>query len=148
MRKGLDGSVLRPGAVFRYSYLWRREFEAGQVEGRKDRPTVALAVALSERDGRTHVMALAVTHSAPTNPDHGIMLPASTKAALGLDDAPSWVVTTEAVRFAWPGADIRRIPGRRGPFYGFISAQLLQVIARSYLANRQRGEADSFDRYD
>lgn len=141
-------AVLQPGAVFHYAYLWRREFNAGQIEGRKDRPTVALAVAISDRDGRTHVMALPITHSKPNNPDHGVSLPDATKRQLGLDDEPSWVITTEAVRFAWPGADVRRAPGRKSAFYGVLSTKLLQAIVRSYVQNRERGEAVSFDRYD
>ncbi len=139
---------LKPGAVFNYSYLWHREFAAGRIEGRKDRPAVALAVAVSDRDGRAHVMALPVTHSRPSNPDFGVELPAATKQLLGLDYAPSWVITTEAVRFAWPGADVRRVPGRSGPLYGYVSAKLLQTIAKSFLLNRQRGGTVSFDRYE
>jgi hypothetical protein len=79
----------KPGAVFHYAYLWHREFVAGQIEARKDRPALALAVAVSQRDGRTHVMALPITHSKPTDPDHGVLLPPSAKLALGLDEAPS-----------------------------------------------------------
>jgi hypothetical protein len=140
--------VLRAGAVFRYAYLWHREFLAGQVEARKDRPAIAMAVAVSDKDGRSHVMALPITHARPVNPDHGIELPLLTKRALGLNDAPSWVITTEAVRFAWPGLDVRQAPDHAGPIYGFVSSKLLQLIAQSYLRNRQRGEAVSFDRYD
>lgn len=142
------GTALQPGAVFHYAYLWRREFEAGRIEGRKDRPAVAMAVAISDRDGRTHVLALPVTHSEPANPNHGIRLPDATKRQLGLDDQPSWVITTEAARFAWPGADIRRAPGRTSPFYGVVSTSLLKAIVQSFLRNRERGEAVSFDRYD
>lgn len=88
------GTMLRPGAIFHYAYLWHREFLAGRVEARKDRPALALAVAISDKDGRTHVLALPVTHSKPKNPEHGIELPASTKQILGLDEMPSWVITT------------------------------------------------------
>jgi hypothetical protein len=149
MATGSDASAaLQPGAVFHYAYLWHREFQAGQIEGRKDRPVMALAVAVSEKDGRTHVMALPITHSQPFDQDHGVLLPDATKRLLGLDEAPSWVITTEAVRFAWPGADVRRAPRRKGPFYGVVSTKLLQTIVRSYVNNRQRGETVSFDRYD
>jgi hypothetical protein len=140
--------VMRAGAVFHYAYLWHREFLAGQTEARKDRPVLAMAVAISDKDGRSHIMALPITHSRPVNPDHGIELPPMTKRALGLDDAPSWVITTEATRFAWPGLDVRQAPDHAGPMYGFISSKLVQVIVQSYLRNRQRGEATSFDRYE
>jgi hypothetical protein len=140
--------VLRAGAVFHYAYLWHREQLAGQVEGRKDRPVVALTIAVSDRDGRTHVLALPITHLRPDNDDHGVLLPPASKQALGLDDAPSWVVTTEAVRFAWPGADVRRAPGRKTPFYGYLSTKVLQAVVRSFLRNRARGETVSFGRYE
>jgi hypothetical protein len=143
-----DQPALRAGVVFQYSYLWHREVLAGQIEGRKDRPVVALAIAVNEADGRKHVLALPVTHSRPGNEAHGVQLPSLSKKILGLDDAPSWVVTTEAVRFAWPGADVRRAPGRSSPVYGYLSAKVLQTIVRSYLANRARGETVSFERYD
>jgi hypothetical protein len=139
---------LRPGAVFHYAYLWHREYLAGRIEARKDRPSLALAVAISDQDGRSHVLALPITHSKPKMPHHGVFLPAGTKRILGLDDAASWVITTEAARFAWPGADVRLAPGRTTPVYGFVSAGLLKMIARSFLENRQRGETVSFDRYD
>lgn len=140
--------LIRAGAIFQYAYLWHREFLAGQTEARKDRPVLAMAVAVSDKDGRSHVMALPITHSQPMNPDHGIELPPMTKRALGLDDVPSWVITTEASRFAWPGLDVRQAPNHKGPIYGFISSKLVQTIVQSYLRNRQRGDAVSFDRYD
>jgi hypothetical protein len=140
--------VLRAGAVFHYAYLWHREFLAGQTEARKDRPAMALAVAVSSKDGRSHVLAFPITHSRPNNPDHGVALPPMTKTMLGLDDAASWVITTEAARFAWPGPDVRKAPGHTGPIYGFVSEKLLQAVAKSYLRNRQHGEAVSFERYD
>ena len=140
--------VLRAGAVFQYAYLWRREFMAGQTEGRKDRPALALAVAVSERDGRSHVLAVPITHSQPTDTRHGVALPQAAKRMFGLDDAPSWVITTEAARFAWPGADVRVAPGRTHPIYGFVGSLLLKKIVQSFLENRASGAAESFDRYD
>ncbi len=139
---------MRAGAVFRYAYLWHREFLTGQTEGRKDRPTLALAVAISDSDGHRHVLALPITHSQPRNLDHGVLLPSATKQVLGLDSDDSWVITTEAVRFAWPGFDVRPVPGRSSPIYGYVSATLLQSIAQSYLRNRERGEAVAFERFE
>lgn len=140
--------LLRPGAVFHYAYLWHREYLLGRTEGLKDRPTLALAVSVNVEDARNHVLALPITHSAPMVAHHGIRIPNETKLILGLDDSPSFVITTEAARFAWPGADVRMVPGRTTPIYGFVSNALLRAIAQSYLANRQRAETVSFDRYD
>ncbi len=33
----------RPGLVISYSYLWRDQNEAGETEGRKDRPCAIIA---------------------------------------------------------------------------------------------------------
>ena len=120
----------------------------GRPKGRKDRPALALAVAISDQDGRRHVLALPITHAQPGAAHHRVELPAATKRILGLDDAPSWVITTEAARFAWPGADVRVAPGRATPIYGFVSSALLKSIAQSFLANRRLGETVSFERYD
>lgn len=87
--KPSSSAAPKPGAVFHHAYLWHREFVAGQIEARKDRPALALAVAVNQRDGRTHVMALPITHSKSTDPDHGVLLPPSAKLALGVDEAPS-----------------------------------------------------------
>ena len=141
-------AVLRAGAVFRYAYLWHREFLAGQTEARYDRPALALAIAIHEKDGRSHVLALPVTHSQPIVAHHGVLLPAQTKKVLGLDAEPSWVVTTEAARFAWPGADVRLVPHRRTPFYGYVSLPFLRSVAQSFLNNRKNGETVSFERYE
>lgn len=34
----------------------------------------------------------------------------------GLHEAPSWVMTDEVNRFAWPGFDLRAIPGLPGDY--------------------------------
>jgi hypothetical protein len=42
------------------------------------------------------------------------------KRHLGLDDEPSWIITTEVNRFVWPGPDIRVVEGSDTPLYGAI----------------------------
>ncbi len=102
-----------------------------------------LALAVRSDEGETELWVVAVTHTAPTPraADDGIELPAAEKRQLGLDDLPSWIVTTEANAFIWPGPDIRPIPGAPPGqmIYGRISDKLLTRVARSFLANRQRG---------
>ena len=39
---------------------------------------------------------LGITHVAPTADDHALEVPSSVKRRLGLDDKPSWIVTTKA----------------------------------------------------
>ncbi|GBQ96711.1 hypothetical protein AA23498_2712 [Acetobacter nitrogenifigens DSM 23921 = NBRC 105050] len=128
------------GAVIRYSYLWADENAAGAEEGRKDRPTLVLALSVRNEDGLAELLVLAITHSPPRDKTEAVPLPKDVKRLLGLDDAPSWIVTTEANYFIWPGPDLRPIPGRKPPgvVYGHIPAGLLSTVARSYLTNRDK----------
>ncbi len=95
-----------PGLVIRYSYLWAAERARGQEEGVKDRPCAVILVSADEAGARV-VTVLPVTHTAPANPLLAVELPPAVKRRLGLDDARSWVVLTEANRFTWPGPDLR-----------------------------------------
>jgi hypothetical protein len=99
------------GLVIRYSFLWRDEAAKGQEEGRKDRPCAVL-LAVESEDGEMIVTVLPITHAPPTDPDLAVELPPATKRRLGLDDQRSWIVLTDANRFAWPGPDLRPLPGK------------------------------------
>jgi hypothetical protein len=130
-----------PGQVIRYSYLWADESERGVEEGRKDRPSLVLALAVSAAGGVTQVLVLAITHAAPRAPGDAMPLPDAVKRRLGLDDAPSWIVVSEANAFVWPGPDLRPVPGRtpRTHVYGSIPRELLAEVARAYLARARAG---------
>lgn len=131
------------GFVIRYVYLWADEHRRGREEARKDRPALVLALSVRSDDGQTEVLALAITHSQPTNPSEAVALPSAVKRRFKLDDDASWIVTTEANAFIWPGPDIRPIPSRNptGVIYGKVSNDLLQEVARSFLTNRKRQQA-------
>ncbi len=103
------------GLVLRYSYLWHAEHRRGQEEGVKDRPC-------------------AVTHSPPGDPALAVEIPHATKRRLGLDDERSWVVLSEANRFAWPGPDLRmKEPGDSASVaYGLLPRALVQEITRKF----------------
>ena len=132
-----------PGSVIRYAYLWANEHGAGQEEGRKDRPALVLALAVRTEARETHALVLAVTHTPPRDKLDAVLFPEAEKRRLGLDDIPAWIITTEANSFVWPGPDIRLIPGRQpGTWnYGQVSSSLLRLVARAYLANRERQRA-------
>jgi hypothetical protein len=98
------------GLVIAYAYLWRREHQAGQDEGLKDRPSVIVLTAERQEDGATIVTVLPITHSAPTRPGAAVEIPAPVKRHLGLDDQRSWVVVAEGNEFLWPGYDLRKVP--------------------------------------
>jgi hypothetical protein len=129
--------------VIRYTYLWHGEYLLGEEEGLKDRPC-AVVMAVQGKDGRDIVTVLPITHSAPQNAVDAIEIPAATKRRLGLDDLPSWVVLTEANRFAWPGPGLR--PGVNGApssvAYGSLPERLFARVRQGLLA-KIRGQAVS-----
>ncbi len=131
-----------PGLVVNYGYLWHYEHEAGQEEGRKDRPAVIVVFVERESDDATVVTVLPVTHSAPSDPRHAVEIPAAVKRHLGLDDARSWIVVIEGNDFVWPGYDLRTIPNTGRFDYGFLPPRffekVLQAFAACYSAGKTR----------
>lgn len=89
-------------------------------------------------------MLLPITHSPPTADTVGVEIPAKVKQALGLDDAPSWVVVSEYNVDEWPNAGLSPLPGRPGVFsYGFIPPGLFAQIKARFLelARQNKGRA-------
>ena len=120
------------GLVIHYSYLWHREHLRGEVEGVKDRPcAVILAI---EGDTGPQVAVLGITHSPPPTADAALEIPASAKRRLGLDGARSWIVTTEANVFTWPGPDLR--PRNRSTpkslSYGLLPSEVVFELRRRF----------------
>lgn len=122
----------KPGLVIRYDYLWSNEAAAGRDQG-KDRP--ACLVAASDSSVRPRfVVILPITHSPPDDDTVGIEIPAKVKQALGLDDAPSWVIVSEYNVDEWPNGGLARLPGRLGVFsYGFIPPRLFAQVKEKFL---------------
>jgi hypothetical protein len=96
----------KPGQVIGYRYLWWGEHRKGQEEGAKDRPC-AVVYAVEKQDGKTRVYVLPITHTKPHENENGMEMLAQWKQHLGLDDQPSWIITSELNHFEWPGPDIR-----------------------------------------
>lgn len=101
-----------------------------------------VVVARIVRAGRTEIIVAPVTHSAPDRPDGAVEMPKRVKQALGLDEARSWVVTSELNCFIWPGPDIRVAPGRETPVYDAIPEilfnQVREALAKQVAAGRLR----------
>ena len=122
-----------PGLVISYAYLWRREFEAGQEEGRKNRPCV-IVLSVEKHDSGTHVTVAPITHSPPSPGTPCLEIPLRVKQHLGLDDDRSWVILGEVNQFVWPGYDLRPIPGKAGEMtYGFLPPRLFDQIRNGIL---------------
>ena len=122
----------KPGLVIRYDYLWTREAVAGRDQG-KERPVCLVAASDSVVRPR-FVVVLPITHTAPTGDTIGVVIPPKVLQAIGLDDAPSWVIVSEHNVDAWPNAGLAPIPGRPGVFsYGFIPPGLFVEVKAKFL---------------
>lgn len=122
-----------PGLVISYAYLWRREFEGGQEEGRKNRPCV-IVLSVEKHDSGTQVTVAPITHSPPSSGTLCLEIPPRVKPHLGLDDERSWVILDEVNQFVWPGYDLRPVPGKQGDMaYGFLPPRLFDQIRSGIL---------------
>ncbi|WP_375402143.1 type II toxin-antitoxin system PemK/MazF family toxin [uncultured Sphingomonas sp.] len=115
--------------VIPYAYLWRHEHRKGQEEGRKVRPCVIVLALQSPKGGAPRVTVAPITHTPPAKDREAIELPLRVKQALSLDGDRSWIVLDEVNQFAWPGYDIRPVPGSKDRFaYGFIPPKLYDIV--------------------
>ncbi len=67
------------GLVISYAYVWNREADSGQQEGRKDRPCVIALAVERPAGGPTWVTALPVTHVRPKNAAAALEIPPAVK---------------------------------------------------------------------
>lgn len=129
-----------PGLVVSYSYLWRDEALRGAEEGRKDRPCVVI-LTVDSSEGACVVTVAPITHSPPAQANEATVLPLKTKARLGLDDQPSWIMANDLNQFTWPGVDMR--PVRRGADrcdYGILPTNLLLEVKDRVVAVIEAGK--------
>jgi hypothetical protein len=135
-----------PGMIVRYSFLWSRKAEAGETEGRKDRPCVVITAIRCAADGRLRVRVLPITHR-PTEDSRSIPIPPKVKRHLGLDADASWIVLEEANEFFWPGVDLRPV-SRSTPgvwTFGILPTEVfdeIQASLRTLLQQRRTFRPD------
>ena len=128
----------RPGLVIRYDYLWIDEAARGRHQG-KDRPACIVAASDSASTPR-FVVILPITHTPPSGNTVGIEIPPKVRQAIGLDDAPSWVIVSEHNVDEWPNGGLVPVPGRTGIFsYGFIPPRLFALIKAKFLELSEQG---------
>ena len=121
-----------PGLVINYSYLWRKDYMAGQEEGVKDRPC-AVVLSRKIKGNDTVVTVAAITHGEPETPDIAVEIPLKVKEYLNLDSDRSWIICTEVNRFVWPGPDIRPITrqGDKKYSYGVLPPKLFSNVTKT-----------------
>ncbi len=128
----------RPGLVIRYDYLWSREAAAGRDQG-KERPACLVATTDPAASPR-FVVILPITHARPDKHTVGVEIPGKVREALGLDDAPSWVIVSEHNVDEWPNGGLAPLPGRPGVFsYGFIPPGLFAQVKARFLELYETG---------
>lgn len=123
-----------PGLVISYAYVWDHEAQAGQEEGRKDRPCVITLAIERQQKGGTLVRVLPVTHRPPDDAAAAIEIPQAVKQRLGLDDKRSWIVVSEGDQFIWPGYDLRKVRNTDRFDYGYLPPRFFNDVLAAFRA--------------
>ena len=86
---------LRTGCVIRFPYLWVREAERGETEGRKSRPA-AVGVRIARRGGDDVLLLFPITSQPPSRDRFAAEIPEMEKRRAGLDAALRlWIILDE-----------------------------------------------------
>ena len=125
----------RPGLVFRYEYLWKRQQLAGRNAGEKDRPA-CVVLAISGPAGNQRVVIAPITTQAPATGVPALAIPPAIVRHLGLGgDRASWIILNEVNLDVWPSPDMRPIPDRPEHFqYGVLPLRMVNAIRETILA--------------
>ena len=83
--------MFKVGAVYRYSFLWSRENLAGEVSGRKDRPTCLLIRSVDNPD---ILVLFPITSRSADELEYGLRIPDAECRKAGLA-SPAWIVMDE-----------------------------------------------------
>ncbi|MGZ8287379.1 MAG: hypothetical protein ACXW27_16955 [Allosphingosinicella sp.] len=133
------------GLVIRYDYLWIAEEREGREEGAKVRPCAIVVAVEGQGSGPQRVVVCGITHAPPSHEAAGIFIPRRVKAHLGLDDAPSWIVTSEVNLVDWDDPGIIPVaPGRWT--YGFLPPALARAVRDRIMAQIESGAVPLVDR--
>jgi hypothetical protein len=124
--------------LIRYAFLWSTEQAAGAVEAAKERPCAIVIAARRTADGDIQTIVAPVTHRPPQDPTASLEIPPQICRQLGLDGARHWLRSDELNSFAWPGYDLRPIPGQSGRYdYGMLPQGLFQQLREGILARQK-----------
>ena len=83
------------GEAFRYPFLWKRQQEHGETEGRKPRP-VCMAVTTMTAKGHTLLFIVPITTQPPLSGRVAVEVPVMEAKRAGLDiEKPCWVMLDE-----------------------------------------------------
>jgi hypothetical protein len=94
-----------------------------------------------------YVVILPITHAPPERDTTLVDIPARVGRAIGMDDAPSWVIVSEHNVDEWPNGGLASVPGRTGVFsYGFIPPNLFAQVKAKFLELSRLGRGFGVDR--
>ena len=86
---------LRTGCVIRFPYLWVRQAERGETEGRKSRP-VAVGVRIARPRGEDLLVLFPITSQPPSRDRFAAEIPEMEKRRAGLDSTLRlWIILDE-----------------------------------------------------
>jgi hypothetical protein len=141
---------LRPGLVFRYEYVWKRQSLAGQSVGEKQRPVCCVALAVSAAGAEPRILIVPITTQPPLPSIPAVEIPVAVRLHLGLEaDRRSWVILSEANIDSWPTPDMRQVPGSPGRFdYGLLPLKMVNLIWGKILAEMAAKRLDLVNRED
>jgi len=140
----------KAGMVVNFRYLWSREQEQGQDEGRKDRPCLIVGV-LGEGAER-RVLLAPISHTPPHDAETAVEVPHETGQRIGLDDDRKWVMCAEMNISEWPGFDL--MPRRGGTktddnrIFGHAPKALVTKAQRTLDQARQQNKLKMVSRLD
>ena len=129
--------------VVRYDYLWSVDKTADDDQG-KHRPTFIVATGDSDR----FVVLLPITHTPPADDTVGIEIPEPVGAAVGLDDARSWIIVSEYNVDEWPNPGLTPAPNSPNFYYGFLPPKLFKKIKEAFLDLRGKDQSTRVDRLE
>ena len=86
---------IHTGCVIRFPYLWVREAECGETEGRKPRP-VAVGVRIARPKGEDVLVLFPITSQPPSSDRFAAEIPEMEKRRAGLDSTLRlWIILDE-----------------------------------------------------
>ncbi|ANM12916.1 MULTISPECIES: hypothetical protein [unclassified Rhizobium] len=134
----------RPGEVISYPYLWARQQQRGETEGRKQRPVCVVVAIRSAGDGKTHLVLLAITTQPPQAGRIALEIPDIERRRAGLGDLKqSWIVIDEynydIVEQSWYIEPHQEALGR------FSKSFVMKIAALFAKARSQSGQVKRFD---
>ncbi len=134
--------VPRPGLVIRYSFLWSSEQADGASEAAKDRPCAIVVATRRQADGDILTIVAPITHRPPGDAAASLEIPSVICKSLGLDGGRHWLRLEELNSFAWPGFDLRPIPGQPERYeYGMLPRALYEQLRLGILERQKTRKA-------